>query len=204
MAHSGALGDLYYGESAVIRNTADLIEYGWRGQGEHAHNPMLGNGSHAFDLLRWIFGEVSDVYAVGTSRNAGDLDVPFDMCDIAVVRFESGAVGKVLGNHICAGPMVYQLEVWGTEGTIIDDRMYLRTQHEEAVPFTLLWDPLHPYDPIYQHLAECILTNKQPLIDVYEGANTVSVALAAVESIGSAKPVEPHRFARAQTNRGGV
>jgi predicted dehydrogenase len=197
LARSGALGQLFYGEGANIRNMPGLVKHGWRGKAEHRHTPMIGMATHSIDLLRWIFDdEVAEVSGFSTPIAAGDWPAPFDVASAALLKFNGGAVARVFGAVLCAAPMIYQLQVWGTEGTIMDDGLYLKHDEDRRLDFSVHWDPDRPNDPMYKHFIGCIVADRRPLIDVYEGANTVAVALAAQQSIETGTSVVPEFFKR--------
>jgi predicted dehydrogenase len=196
LADRGALGDIYYAESAVAIDTVHLmLKGGWRGDKQNRHSPLLGHASHSFDLLRWIVGDIVEVRALSTSLNRLD-SVDDDRCQVALVRFSRGAIGRVLGVQRCVLPMTYQLELWGTEATILDDSIFYLNDPGNRLDFSVHWDPKRPNDPMYRHFRDVVAYDKAPLIDVYEGANTVSVALAAMESVESGLAVVPEVFAR--------
>lgn len=65
----------------------------WYYKGEHAVGPIFSHGSHDYDVLRWMCGEVESVFAYG-----GTYLLPQDsVADGFTVslRFKSGAIGQV-------------------------------------------------------------------------------------------------------------
>ena len=51
-----------------------------------------------------------------------------------------------------------------------------------------------PIAAVVDHVYQCVANNRTPLTNVWEGANTVAVALAAIESWQTGRPVQPALF----------
>ncbi len=80
----------------------------------------LGGGviltlSHPLDYLRWLFGDVSEVWAF--SGTLGELGVEVEDTAEIGVRFESGVIGSVHVDYLQQPPNHF-LEIIGTQGTI--------------------------------------------------------------------------------------
>jgi len=192
----GILGELFYVEADYRHNIENLIVKGWRGKKENYHTPFLGGGCHAIDLLRWIVGEISEVYAYGSKKCIPSRYYPFDDCMVSVLKFRSGVVGKSLATFGCKRPYFLNLFLYGTKGTFENDRIYQGKDEKDYVELGIPIDPAHPFEPLIDSFVDCILNDTNPLIDVYDGANTVAAAIAACESIELKKPVSPVVFRR--------
>jgi len=122
LIRSGAIGRIMYAE-ASHNHPGDCVR-----MFDATHSPQLSDRSghyipgsemtgatHVFDLMRYILGEVRDVFAFRER---------FGM--FVLMRFRSGAVGKATAatasNHGIATPHV--LCVQGTEGTIFTQNAY--------------------------------------------------------------------------------
>ena len=80
----------------------------------------LGGGvvltlSHPLDYLRWLFGEVNEVWAF--SGNLGELGVDVEDSAEIGVKFSNGVIGSIHLDYLQQPPNHY-LEIIGTDGTI--------------------------------------------------------------------------------------
>lgn len=122
LVRSGAIGRIMYAEGAHNHPhdcTSIFASQENRGlsdrSGGYIPGSELTGATHIFDLMRYLFGEVRDLFAfrepVGT---------------FVLMRFQSGAVGKatagVASNQGLATPHV--LCIQGTEGTLFTQRAY--------------------------------------------------------------------------------
>ncbi len=75
-------------------------------------------GSHRIDVLVYLLGPVSEVYAF-TEQMGDGYDV--DDASVATVRFESGAQGFFAMHHTVSNSQTDWIEICGTEGRILLD-----------------------------------------------------------------------------------
>lgn len=201
----GGLGDIYYAEADYLHNTTRLIRERtvWRGSAEHSHYPILGGGSHSLDMLRWLVGEVDRVYCEASRRAMPDF--PFPDCMMATLHFANGAVGKCTTSYGLVRETMHNLVLFGTAGSIErargrqdhDKHFRASAEHEfseEAWPVPFQPPGGKPIAAVVDHVYECITNGRQPLTSVWEGANTVAVALAAIESWQTGKAIRPAHF----------
>ncbi len=147
---------------------------------------------HDFDWLRWCFGPVSRVYAHGLhgqTDHAGLLDYA-----LVTLRFASGAVGHVTGSWAHSGAMQTRFEIAGDTGLLEFDSA-------RAVPLTVSPSDGAPTsesplaaqdDPFYAELrafTDALGTGVPPPVTVYDAREAVRIALAALDSIHTGKPV---------------
>lgn len=122
---SGILGKLVMANARVLwyRSQEYYDEGGWRDTWEMDGGGALMNQSiHTIDLLQGMAGPVKSVYAKG---GAFVHDIETEDLSIAVLSFENGAIGSILGTT-CAYPGFYtSIELVGSDGTIIikDDKI---------------------------------------------------------------------------------
>ena len=92
----------------------------WRRDAKVARENIVGGGCHAMDLLRWIMGEPTSVYAVSNHMLMPDWCQTDDSC-YAVLRFKNGAIGKIFAS--CGVNMPYSMRtvIHGTKGSIVCD-----------------------------------------------------------------------------------
>jgi len=197
LVERNVLGEIFYAEGDYIHNIKHLIVGKWRGEKENAHSPFLGGGCHAIDLLRWIVGEVKEISAYGSKKCIPEKDYPFPDCEVAILKFDNEAIGKYLGNFACQRPSFRNLMLYGTRATYLNgvekDIIYFDSELNHHIDINIPYAG-HPFEPMIDHFTDCLLNDKDVLINVYDGANTVSVALAGDESLIKGKAIKPIRF----------
>ena len=113
-------------------------------------------------------------------------DVTWADTVIASLKFASGAVGKCLVSGGAPRPYSMTFNLYGTQGTVEEDRLYLREFGEvEAfakMPMQVEGE-VHACREELDHFLDCMEANRQPMIDVREGARTVAACLAVAESV---------------------
>ena len=145
---------------------------------------------HDFDFLRWCFGEVERVYARGVmGREYNRLDYA-----LTTLRFEGGAIAHVEGHWGYPAPFEYSLEIAGSKGLVTADST-------DSPPLQLLRGPesageppgvaagKSPYQAELEHFVRCLETGEEPVVDGRDAREALRVSLAAIESIGTGKPV---------------
>lgn len=200
---SGRIGELYFVESeyahdySVARGTDD-----WRVTPER--HAVIGGGCHAIDLLRWIAGDPTEVYALANHKCLTDW--PVDDCSIAVMKFPNNVNGKVLTSIGCKRNYTMRSCFYGTKGTIICDN---KTSHltlfecgegenekvlgkakytiPQLIPVAI--DNHNTVEELNMFIKA--LMNDEPVaISPMEGASTVAVCCAVVESCATGMPVK--------------
>ena len=195
---AGELGHIYAAEGDYLHDTLELIRHGWRGR--HRHSVMTGGGVHLIDLLRWIVGEVEEVFCYATRGVLTEAEAKSPDCMVAVMRLENGAVAKSMTNMAAQRPALHNFILYGTKGVFVNgkpDGVIYRGHTSEPEPVTATYGP--PKDAPGQkgvsvsHLLDCIERDEQPLVDVYEGARSVAVCDAIFQSYQTGKPVRVER-----------
>lgn len=194
MVERGEIGDVFMVESEYAHNYVNSRGVGdWRVDARR--EPFVGGGCHAVDLVRWIAGDVDEVFAYANHKCLPDW--PVNDCLVALLKFRNGVVGKVMCSIGCVRPYTMRSVFYGTEGTIICDntspeiklcsRANFRTEPSFAsFPVNI---SNHNVAAEINELVECILHDKPVTTDVYEGLKTVATCRAAVESARTGKPV---------------
>ena len=142
----------------------------------------LGISYHSVDLLRWLAGDVDEVY--------GDYT---DKARIAVLNFKNGAMGKVFSSGAVVRPYIMSLSVYGDEGTIIcwwEEDVLHGHLHKSAA-----WAP-EPLETMQEHgrgspewgyemenFVDSILEDKQPVCPLSEGIASVETCIAIDEAM---------------------
>ncbi|MDE0043438.1 MAG: Gfo/Idh/MocA family oxidoreductase [Candidatus Poribacteria bacterium] len=183
----GVLGRAFFVEGSYIHDMSSIYARNtWRSNPKNPQNILIGGGCHPLDLLRWAVGsEIQEVHAYSNGYAARDFVL--DDCYIFSCKFEDGCLGKVLVTTGCKGHGMGEgfLSIYGTDATVWRDRLY----PAEGQPTDIPSEELDPMQAIVGQFVDCVMTGKQPSIDVRDGAKTVSALVAGVESAQSGVPV---------------
>ena len=196
---AGRIGELFFVESEYAHNYEKA-----RGHNDWRLNPkrhgVVGGGCHAVDLLRWIAGEVGEVFAYSNHRMLPEW--PYDDCTVAGMRFESGVVGKVFVGIGVHRPYTMRSVFYGSRGTIICDN----TSPEIKLACVTADAPEPAWQSVPVAIASHNVTREVAQFiavvrgertlqtDAREGARTVATCRAIIESAESGKPVSPARI----------
>ena len=190
----GELGRIFYAEADYLHDCAEFLR-DWRIDPAAPQNMVLGGGCHPIDLLRWLVGDVEQVHAFANKIAFPPTNPIEHDCTMISLQFRSGAIGKVLVSVGCRRPYSMGLGLYGTEGTLIDEKLFLAKipglQDFMEMP---IGAHSHGENTVFRdqltHLVECLDEGKQPIADVREGAKNVATCLAAVESIETGQVVK--------------
>lgn len=200
---SGAIGDLTFVESEYAHDYTYMYKQGtWRS--DSARNGVVGGGCHAVDLLRWIAGDPTEVMAYGTHKTFENI-TEYEDTHVAVMKFPDQVIGKVFVSISCKRDYTMRSVFYGTKGTIIVDNTSptMTVFKEDVFPGSDHHSmPIHVPVDVNNHNAagefrdfyRTIMEDTPVKTSVYEGANTVAVCLAIVESAKSGQIVKPEYF----------
>ena len=172
-----------------------------RGYDDWRVNPlregMIGGGCHAVDFLRWVAGNPTEVFAYSTHKYLTDW--PVNDTTIAVYKFPNEVIGKVFCSIGVKRDYTMRTCLYGTEGTIIFEsrgtemKLYQCDKNGGmyTVPRLLPCQPKgHNMTAEISDFVDAIIAGKPNPISSIEGASTVAVCRATVESAQTGKPVE--------------
>lgn len=159
---------------------------------------LLDLAVHEFDWLLWTLGPVERVFARSVSLSNPQPGLTGDYA-LTTLKFVSGAVAHVESTWMDPSGFRTTIDVAGSEGNIeFDSRaeVVLRVHTSEG---STARSDMAPNDDPYQLQAKAFLQAVQtgsPLPATSEdGFNAVAVALAAIESATTGKPVAPQTAA---------
>lgn len=197
LVDAGRIGELVFVESEYAHNYAVARGYNdWRVDPDR--HGFIGGGCHAVDLLRWIAGNPTEVYAHANHKILTDW--PVDDTSIAIYKFPNNVMGKVFVSIGCRRNYTMRSVFYGTKGTIIcdntSDHMQL-FEDDEANGKIYTKPQILPVD-INNHnvgaeidmFVEAILADAPMPVSSMEGASTVAVCSATVESAREGKPIQ--------------
>lgn len=140
------LGTVSYLEGYYVHNLTQraFVHDAWRSSGNAT--PLVYAGCHFVDLLRWFQDErVTEVWAA--SNHLAFPEYPEADLTLATMRFESGALGKVLVALGAATPQDHSVRIYGNQASVennvlLDEAGSWQVLHEpQIVQRPLLRDP---------------------------------------------------------------
>ncbi len=192
----GAIGDLVYVESEYAHDYKGSRGYDdWRVTPER--EGMIGGGCHAVDFLRWVAGNPIEVFAYSTHKYLTDW--PVNDTTIAVYKFPNEVIGKVFCSIGVKRDYTMRTCLYGTEGTIIFEskgkeiKLYQVDKQGKfyTVPKIIPSQPVgHNMTAEISDFVDAIVAGRENPISSIEGASTVAVCSATVESAKLGMPVQ--------------
>ena len=196
----GKIGELFFVESeyahdyAVARGADD-----WRVDPDR--HGIIGGGCHAVDLLRWIAGDPTEVYALSNHKCL--VDWPVNDCTVALMKFPDGVNGKVFTSIGCKRNYTMRSVFYGTKGTIIcdntSDRIWLyedgekwedgKRRYTRAIEMPVEVNN-HNINAEIDEFVKALQNGTDVPVSSKEGANTVAVCRACVKSSKEDRPVK--------------
>lgn len=205
LVEEGTIGELFLVESEYAHDYTHIHGHkGWRKDPVRLRHPFLGGACHAVDLIRWVGGQPVEAFAY--ANRLALKDWPVDDCTVAVFKFESGALGKVVCSVGCKRAYTMRSVFWGTKGTVICDNTstHLTLFVDEPDPRVPHGVPSGQTVPIHIPVGTQLkmteaedrafidaVRGEAPLtMNAREGAKTVACCLAAIESAANGRPVK--------------
>ena len=196
MVDAGTIGDLVFVESEYAHDYMGSRGYDdWRVTPER--EGMIGGGCHAVDFLRWVAGNPTEVFAYSTHKYLTDW--PVNDTTIAVYKFPNEVIGKVFCSIGVKRDYTMRTCLYGTEGTIIFEsrgkeiKLYQVDKNGKyyTVPRIIPSQPAgHNMRAEISDFVDAIIEGRPNPISSVEGASTVAVCRATVESAKLGMPVQ--------------
>ncbi len=219
----GRLGDLFHVEADYIHDCREVYaRTPWRSDPQHPQCIVLGGAVHPIDLMRWVAGEVGEVFAYSNHKALSQFPLPDNY--VAVMKFKSGCTGKCqVSTGVQRRPhQKLGLLAYGTQGSIWTDindpevSLYVADEVPHQNRYATI--PVEPQagkpiqaeieqllsaihgsplsqegqTPLQQawHFCDRAPARGQPMVDVIDGAKTVAVCWAIVESAQTGQPIK--------------
>lgn len=202
IVENGAIGEIFFVESEYAHDYSKLTHAPWRFDKENPRHTVIGGGCHAVDLLRWIAGNPTQVFAYSNKKVLKDW--PTDDCTIAVLKFPNDVCGKVFVSSGCKRRYTMRTLIYGDKGTVIVDNksdtfsLFKSVKEgkeeyhgvesmvvEEKIPVQI---NDHNVIAEIRDFCEAIINDTKIATDGYEGAATVAVCEAIVRSAETGMP----------------
>lgn len=203
----GLIGEVFYGEASYYHGIGPWYgQHGWNTRKRMAGSAELTAGCHALDGLIWLMGsDVVEVAAMSGCSKANPLKYEYDPNSVAIMKFASGAIGKIATSIECRQPYLFPVLLQGTKGTIHNDRIStlewpgLHKNQWAAIPCDLpesgdVHD--HPYEGQLRYFVDCIHGNRRPHNDLAHCAHAHEVCFAIQDSIRTRRAVRVKKTAR--------
>ncbi|MBO0694176.1 MAG: Gfo/Idh/MocA family oxidoreductase [Acidimicrobiaceae bacterium] len=170
---------------------------------------LMNQGIHYIDLLQWLMGPVKTVTAQTATLGH---TVEVEDVALAMVQFESGAVGVIEGSTAIYPGLPERLEISGQTGTVIVESARLvlcelqdekgevgsygakgRSREQQSATSTSA-DPaalsLSSHLPQIAELLDAIESDRDPFITGEAGRRPLEIILAIYESARQGRPVQ--------------
>ncbi len=159
----------------------------WMKEGKRSGGAFVLGGCHSVDLARFVLG--SDIAAVrGDSLQTGTwYDYP--AVETAQVRFKNGAKGVFSCSLAGFVPYTANLNIIGENGTIINDKFFLKRFREQKDFFSIntggkksgdVYD--HPFPAIVSHFIDCLQEDRDSEHNIASAVNSHRACFAIGES----------------------
>jgi len=193
----GALGKVFYASTDYLHDIGPWwTGYSWAIRKDSGGSAMLTGGCHAIDCLRWLVGDVAEVYAYGTRGHRTDYEyLPTVM---AALKFQSGAIGKISTSFEIPMPYVFNVEMHGSEGAVRNERFYSLKKFPGQTGFMNIPSIMpdsgevahHPFQGEIDHFVDCIRQNRESHVNLEDAVKTHEVCLAIDQSAATGQPVQ--------------
>jgi predicted dehydrogenase len=148
---------------------------------------------HPLDYLRWLFGEVGELWAFTSSQSDLELEVE-DTAEIGL-RFKSGVIGSVFLSYV-QYPADHTLEIVGTKGTIRWDNakgavwvFYRENKDLQTYPLPPKFERNDLFLSEMTHFLAVIQENENAICDLEDGLRSLKLTRAVHESAENGQKV---------------
>jgi len=153
---------------------------------------IILDGSHEIDYLRWLFGEVDQVFSF--AEKISNLKVETEDTAEILIKFKKKILCEIHLDFIRPG-YARNCEIIGEKGVIIWDYLEkkIKIYDQKDKRWKIIKVPFEPNDMYIEeikHFINIIKTGGKSFIDGYEGKKTLTLALAAKESAKSHKVIK--------------
>jgi UDP-N-acetylglucosamine 3-dehydrogenase len=163
----------------------------WFFNKEKAFIGAMGDlGVHKADLMRYLLGEFTEVGAFIETNAKQNTDV--DDNAVCILRTESGIIGTLAASWAYMSGGDNSTIIYGEKGTLrleADPEYSLIEEYRDGSVVYHKLDKIQTNEEggqstshVINHFVDCIVENKEPLINGEEGMKSLQIILAALES----------------------
>ncbi len=198
LLEEGRLGRVFLVESDYIHHVPpDWDIWSWLGKLGVAGSLFHAGSGHNVDLLRFFCGDVAEVACFKNTFLPRADQVETEDTAVVLLRFANGAIGKV---HFCVGPICpfqFNLRLYGTRGSVNNNRVWLDTiprfadpgHEKDCLELPAAWIPdniqggvAEPWDKMMDHFIAMLAEDAPCLNDVESAYQTSLTCFAALEA----------------------
>jgi myo-inositol 2-dehydrogenase/D-chiro-inositol 1-dehydrogenase len=161
---------------------------GWKFDENGTKGIIVENMVHAFDLMRYFFGDFHTLYAEGDTFVYPNTTLPDST--IMVIRFKNGAIGGIGGGCTSDQRITREyLDMHFANGVtqvsgMLDQPSNLRIlMRAETAPEEFSYPGSDGIREEIKHFIDCVQQDKTPISTGTDGKKALEIALAAIESI---------------------
>ena len=193
-AKAGKIGKIFYLAGFYIHDMWNWYdkdgEYTtpWRIDKDNPQNILFGGGCHGLDMVLYVMEDdpVTEVYCCGNSLSGSDM--PIQDCFLVSMKFESGAVGKVMVTSGCnRGDFGEMFEAYGTDGTLVDGKLLCRTADPVELEQSEKIQEGHGWNLTVKDFLDVLDGKRDNWMNSTFGARNVAICDAAMKSLASGK-----------------
>ncbi|MHA1395723.1 MAG: inositol 2-dehydrogenase [Promethearchaeota archaeon] len=159
---------------------------------------------HDWDMARYIggkeTGEIVEVYAMGgvlVDEKIGSEGGDIDTCAV-VLKYENGAMALIDNSRQAIYGYDQRVEAFGTKGMAkaendTPNRVEIYTESStqmDKIPYFFLDRYMQSYTDEMKEFYNCLIENKEPSCNGYDGLMAVVIAKAALKSLKENRPVK--------------
>lgn len=187
------LSETYQPHSAHVKmNRGELLKPEWTGDPEVTGGFLYETPIHMFDMMRFLFGEIETLHAVGSSHEYNEID------DFSVLLKFANGMHATLATAADASWLFpfERVEVFCHHATLVTREMeslicssnlegHFTSRSMQQTPREEKWG----YVQEDRAFVDSILNGTPPLVTAFDGLMSVEIANAVYESVRSAAPV---------------
>jgi myo-inositol 2-dehydrogenase/D-chiro-inositol 1-dehydrogenase len=187
------LSETYTPHSAHVKmNRGELLKPEWTGDPEITGGFLYETPIHMFDMMRFLFGEIESLHAVGSTHEYNEVD------DFSVLLKFANGMHATLATAADASWLFpfERVEVFCHHATLLTREMEsLTTSSNLEGHFTVQTMQQLPREERWGYMQEdkafidSIVNNSPPLVTALDGLTSVRIADAVYESVRSNSPV---------------
>lgn len=198
----GMIGDIHYGEVDYYHGIGPWYgQYRWNTTRENGGSSLLSAGCHALDAALLCLGnDVEEVTSYAT-QSTHDIFQKYEYptTTTSILKFKSGKVGKVASVIDCFQPYYFHTHLVGSEGSILDNKIYsskfaLRDKLWTELPVALADSgdvADHPYQAQFQSFFDALDRGEDmPLTSLEESYQSFKILFACDRSVEEERPVK--------------
>lgn len=194
------LSETHVPHSAHVKmNRGELLKPVWTGNPEVTGGFLYETPIHMFDMMRFLFGEVESLHAIGTTHEYNEID------DFSVLlKFASGLHATLATAADASWLFPFErVEVFCHHATLVTREMeslvcsnnlegHFTEQSMQQLPREEKWG----YAQEDRAFIDAIVNDSAPLVTAMDGLMSVELVNAVYDSVRSGSPVEVRRLAR--------